>query len=165
MVAGRRRLPQALQLAVLIFLVPMSACGARTKMADFTFHDLSGSARGIADLAGRPAVLVFWRSDCGPCLVEFQGLADLQDAARPGRLVTVAVEDSSSARETLSRMKFSPAHAWMVDGTPERVLSAFADGPPRLPLAVAVDSRGLLCKRHIGLLGSNRVRKWMHQCS
>ncbi|MBE7220379.1 MAG: hypothetical protein INR64_18075, partial [Caulobacteraceae bacterium] len=36
-----------------------------------------------------PDVLLFWRADCGPCLLELSDLAALRAAARPGRVTPV----------------------------------------------------------------------------
>lgn len=116
-------------------------------------------------LAGHPAVLLFWRSDCAPCRLELGGLAGLEAAAGPGQLVTVALEEPGAARATLDTMTRKPSEAWVADRPAADVLVAFNGQPPRLPLAVALDSRGRVCERHLGLLGTDRVRQWVRECS
>jgi len=128
-------------------------------------RDLGGAPRALSSLSGHPAILLFWRSDCAPCRLELSHLADLQAAAKPGRLVTIALEDASAARSTLAKMAPEPQIAWIADGDPAAVLVAFNGAPPRLPLAVALTSAGRRCERHVGLLGTDRVQQWVRECS
>ncbi|MBQ9837811.1 MAG: TlpA family protein disulfide reductase, partial [Oscillospiraceae bacterium] len=37
---------------------------------DFTFYHLDGSAANLSDYFGKPMVLNFWSSNCGPCRSE-----------------------------------------------------------------------------------------------
>jgi thiol-disulfide isomerase/thioredoxin len=130
-----------------------------------SFHDVGGAARSISALAGHPAVLLFWRSDCAPCRLELGYLAGLEAAARPGRLVAIALEDAASARSTIARLPQPPTDAWVADRPAAEVLVAFNGQPPRLPLAVSLDRNGRVCQRHVGLLGTDRVHQWVRQCS
>lgn len=128
------------------------------------FTDDAGRPHQLSDLAGRPAVLVFWRSDCGPCLIELKSIGRLQDAARPARLITIAVQPRGTALPAAARLKLPAGQAWTAQGDPAAVLTAFNGPPPRLPLAIAITAKGQVCDRRLGLLGTDRVAEWAHRC-
>jgi hypothetical protein len=157
-----RRKSGALAFALAMALGAFSA--RATTVSEVRLGDISGGARKLSALTGRPAVLLFWRSDCAPCLIELQGLAGLQAAAAPAPVVTIALEAPASAALALRKMGVAPQRAWWSKTEARQTLLAFGPAPPRLPLAIALDSRGSVCAQHVGLLGTDRVRQWEKQC-
>jgi thiol-disulfide isomerase/thioredoxin len=150
---------------VLALVLAFGASGAQAAaISDVRFEALDGGPRSLAALRGKPAVLLFWRSDCAPCLIELRGLSGLQAAAAPAPVVTVALEAPASATQGLRKMGVAPDRAWLSRTEASLTLLAFGPAPARLPLAVALDSRGAVCAQHVGLLGTDRVRQWMKQC-
>jgi len=111
-----------------------------------------------------PAVALFWRADCGPCLLELKGLAALRAAAAPVRVYTVALDSPRVAKQRLETLGVDQGLALAALDAPESVLAAYSDGAPRLPLAVAIARTGEICARHVGLLGTDRVRAWARSC-
>jgi thiol-disulfide isomerase/thioredoxin len=148
-------------------LLLLSGCGAPRSSPAFT--DLSGRARSLADLKGHPAVLVFWRSDCGPCQIELKAVEGMEQAAAPAPLVTVALQDRATAAAYLKTLPKQPRTTFVAPAATnadvEKILLAWGGEPPRLPLAVAINARGSICRRHSGLLGTDRITDWVRQCS
>lgn len=116
-------------------------------------------------LSGRPTILVFWRADCAPCLVELGHLRQLEAASGHACLALVALDDAPTARAKLKAMGLAPRHAWRLRDDPAATLSALGRGAPRLPLSAAYDSAGRACGLRIGLLGVDQVRDWARACS
>lgn len=141
----------------------LTACSGSSPSAVPKFRDLYGEGP-VRTLEG-PAIVVLWRSDCAPCVVELAGIGELERAARPAPVIAAALEDDVTARDFLERRDIVPRHAWRVVGEPAKVLTDVGGPPPRLPLAFAVRRDGSLCRRHSGLLGTDRVREWVKQCS
>lgn len=151
-------------LSVLLLAVALAGPSAASPR-NLRLADLDGTPRSLASLAGRPVVVVLWRSDCGPCLVELQGLAGLQAAAAPARLVTLSLDDTAAAaRRALAKLGVAPQFAWRALEPGGKVLTDFNGPPPRLPLAVALDRKGAICARRLGLLGTERAQAWARQC-
>lgn len=122
-------------------------------------------AMPLSALNGQPHVVLLWRSDCAPCLIELQNFAALEAATGAGRLVTIAIEPVGQARQTLHQFNVPPHPAFVAQGDATVFLEAISDGGRRLPLALALDRRGHICARHVGLLGTDLARAWIRQCS
>ena len=143
----------------------MGAATAAFATPDIQARDLEGRQRTLAQLAGRPSVLILFRSDCGPCLLELRNIKEIKAAAGGAHLVLLAVEDMDGARRFLLRSQLPYSDLWAAGATPSEVLVKLNGAPPRLPLAVALDRAGAICARHLGLLGTDRVRDWVRRCS
>jgi hypothetical protein len=109
-----------------------------------------------------PSVLLFWRTDCAPCLLELRNLPELTRAARPGRLVLIALQPRDELARGLRRL--GPVQTWRAMEDPASVLVRFGGKPPSLPLAVALDPKGKVCRVRHGLLGRNIVAEWIKAC-
>jgi thiol-disulfide isomerase/thioredoxin len=118
-----------------------------------------------AAMKGRARVLVLWRADCGPCLLELENLKALEAAAGPADLVLVALDSPDVAQDKLRALGVKPRRLWYALDDNARVLTAMGGPPPRLPLAVALDRQGRICARRTGLLGTDIVKQWVSRCS
>jgi hypothetical protein len=145
----------------LIAAVPLLSAAAPSRQV---FTDGDGQRHRLTDLAGRPAILVFWRSDCGPCLIELKNIQQLRAAAQPARLITIAIQPHTAGLAADGSPALPAAENWSANGDPAAVLTAFNGAPPRLPLAVALTAGTKICDRHLGLLGTDRVAEWARRC-
>lgn len=98
---------------------------------DLALADLDGNPVRLADLRGRPVVLNFWASWCGPCVEEFPLLRDAAARHADEGLAIVGVvfrDRSEAARDFIARN----GGTWPSAMDPgERVASAYGIlGPP-----------------------------------
>ena len=69
---------------------------------DFTVYDAQGKAVSLSDYFGKPIVLNFWASWCGPCQME---MPDFQDAflELDGQVQFLMVNMTDGGRETVDK--------------------------------------------------------------
>ena len=58
---------------------------------DFIVKDMNGATVRLADFHGRPIILNFWATWCGPCRSEIPEFMELADQYKDRRLVVVGV--------------------------------------------------------------------------
>lgn len=143
-------------LAVLAWRVlgPASAPGAviGAPAPQFALADLDGNPVRLSDLRGRPVIVNFWASWCGPCVAEFPLLQRaLADHRADGLAIVGVVFDdrSEAARAFLQRMGTNwPA---VMDPNAE-VANAYGISAP--PASFFIDRQGRIAGREIGQLSS-----------
>ena len=115
---------------------------------DFVLADLNGNPVRLADLRGRPVVLNFWASWCGPCVEELPLLREAAAAHAGEGLAVVGIvfrDRSEAARDFMARN----GATWPAAMDPgDRVASAYGIlGPPETYF-IARD--GTIAARQIG---------------
>src|SRR5687767_4478057 len=134
---------------VLLARAPISSPAAQGSVApDFALADLDGNPIRLSDLRGRPVVLNFWASWCGPCVEEFPLLQAAADRHAADGLVVIGVvfQDRSSAARNFMARNGATWQAAMDPG--ERVASAYGIlGPPE---TFFIDRDGIIEARQIG---------------
>jgi cytochrome c biogenesis protein CcmG/thiol:disulfide interchange protein DsbE len=108
-----------------------SATAVGNPAPDFSLADLDGNPVRLADLRGRPVILNFWASWCGPCVEEFPLLRDAATTHADDGLVVVGVvyrDRSEAARDFMARN----GGTWAAAMDPgDRVADAYGViGPP-----------------------------------
>jgi thiol-disulfide isomerase/thioredoxin len=83
--------------ALLALLAAAALCAAPPK-ADLTLQDAAGRKVRLRDLRGKPVVLNFWATWCGPCNAEMPMLAEMEKlyAARGVVFIAASLDDAKT---------------------------------------------------------------------
>jgi cytochrome c biogenesis protein CcmG/thiol:disulfide interchange protein DsbE len=121
----------ALGLVLLQRMPAASPTSVGSLAPDFVLADLDGNPVRLADLRGRPVILNFWASWCGPCVEEFPLLREAAAAHADEGLAIVGIvfrDRSEAARDFMARN----GGTWPAAMDPgDRVATAYGIlGPP-----------------------------------
>jgi cytochrome c biogenesis protein CcmG/thiol:disulfide interchange protein DsbE len=173
---GRGRLPRTYYAAAALVPILLLAAWGALQLArpaapsialigqpapGFVLADLNGNPLRLEDLRGRPVIVNFWASWCGPCVEEFPLLLSAATAHRADGLAVVGIvfrDRSEAARGFMSRMGATwPAAMDPGDG----VAAQFGIiGPPD---TFFIDRNGLVVGRQIGQLSSADLQRGLNQ--
>jgi cytochrome c biogenesis protein CcmG, thiol:disulfide interchange protein DsbE len=138
------------------FLLTRGPAGTPTTIGssapDFVLADLDGNPLRLADLRGRPVVVNFWASWCGPCVEEFPLLRDAAARHADDGLAVVGIvwRDRSEAARDFMRRNGATWAAAMDPG--ERVARDYGIlGPPE---TYFIGRDGTIVARQIGQISS-----------
>jgi cytochrome c biogenesis protein CcmG/thiol:disulfide interchange protein DsbE len=173
---GSGRLPRAWYLAAAIApLLILAAWGALllarsgvppvVRVGDlapaFSLADLDGNPVRLADLRGRPVIVNFWASWCGPCVEEFPMLTSAAAAHETDGLAIVGVvfqDRSEAARAFMARM----GATWPGAMDPgDAIATRFGIIWP--PVTFFIDRDGIVVGRQIGQLSAADLDRGLAQ--
>ncbi|HEX6127483.1 MAG TPA: redoxin domain-containing protein, partial [Candidatus Limnocylindria bacterium] len=117
---------------------------------DFALADLDGNPIRLSELRGRPVVVNFWASWCGPCVDEFPLLDEAARSHAPDGLAVIGIvfrDNSEAARTFMQRM----GAAWPAAMDPgEAIAERYGIyGPPE---TFFIDRDGIVTARQVGPL-------------
>jgi cytochrome c biogenesis protein CcmG/thiol:disulfide interchange protein DsbE len=127
----------------------------------FVLADLDGNPVSLAHLRGRPVIVNFWASWCGPCVEEFPLLSAAAAAHEAEGLAVVGIvfrDRSEAARDFLARM----GATWPSAMDPgEAVATRFGIISP--PDSFFIDRQGVVVGRQIGQLSAADLERGLAQ--
>jgi len=147
---------------------PASVIGKQ--LPDLEVRDVRLKALKLTDFKGKPAIITFWASWCGPCVKEMPILQKLMDEYK-GKLQTLAIAVQEDRRASMRFIKDHPQYKFTFlieltageNGTP---LQAFF-GVEGIPVGLFVDAQGNIQDRWLGFTNENefveRIRRLMGQ--
>jgi cytochrome c biogenesis protein CcmG/thiol:disulfide interchange protein DsbE len=139
--------------AFLLVRAPASSPTAIGSVApDFALADLDGNPLRLSDFRGRPVIINFWASWCGPCVEEFPLLREAASRHADDGLVVIGIvwrDRSEAARDFMARNDATWAAA-MDPG--ERVAGDYGIlGPPETHF---IGRDGTIVARQIGQISA-----------
>jgi thiol-disulfide isomerase/thioredoxin len=141
-----------------------NASGGRLEAAntapDFNLADLDGNQVRLSDYVGRPVLINFWATWCGPCEIEMPIIEDAYQAHQSDGLAVLAVavdDDPESVRGFFAEreLTFLPL---LDDGSVSSTYQVFG-----LPTSYFVSADGRIVAVHMGLLTEDRIEEYLAQ--
>jgi len=127
-----------------------------------SWQTLDGSHTGLAALRGRPVLLNYWASWCGPCIREMPVLDAFAAAqgASGVQVLGVAMDHETSVREFLGRVPVSYPIALEEPGVAD---SSVVMGNNRsvLPFSVLIDADGRVRAQKFGDFSAAGLQSWV----
>ncbi len=129
-----------------------------SRAPDFTLATLDGESIHLEALRGRPVLLNFWASWCGPCELE---MPDIQARADrwEGQLFVLGInydEPQTDAQAFVDRMGIT--FPILLDEGKRVSRQYLVQG---LPTTVILDSGGVVRIRHVGLLTGDQLDQYL----
>jgi len=138
-----------------VYLQPGEAPMDGRPAPDLALALFSGETLHLGDLRGRPAVVAFWASWCGPCRQEAPVLARVwRDYRDRVAFVGVAVEDETS-RARAYLQEFGLAFPAGLDGHGTLAQTFGVEG---IPAKYFLDREGRLVRRFVGPIPEQTLR-------
>ena len=129
------------------------------KMPDFTVYDQAGNAVKLSDFLGKPVVLNFWASWCGPCRSEMPAFESAYQQS--GEDIIFLMVNATGGRETLSSAKAflqSSGYTFPVLFDTE-MDAAITYQVYSLPTTYFIDAEGYLVNHAIGALSESKLQR------
>ncbi len=114
---------------------------------DFSMVLLEGEKLTLSELRGRPVILDFWATWCGPCIVSLPTLMELNEQFA-GKVELIAVnqqEDPEEVREFVASRLWKLRVGLDHDGSLNRMFGVNA-----IPYTLILDSKGVVRHVHVG---------------
>jgi len=133
---------------------------APTPAPDFTMYDLDGNPHKLSDFRGRPVILNFWASWCGPCKME---MPDFQTAYEEHAdsihfLIVNLTDGSQETVESASSYIASQGYTFPVYYDTD-MEGAYAYGVNAVPVSYFIDSDGNFVAWAQGALSADMLQQ------
>ena len=159
-------------LHLIVFALSLTLCGTRAgaaEMDSLSFVELSGeqmeetAPATLGMLAGREALIAFWRSDFASCLREMTILPQIAEDNPSLTIVLISLQGAEYTRKYLHAMPDN-IHVLVAKDDGKEVLKAFGNETRAMPFSVVLHADGSVCERRYGLLGTDIVKEWAKTC-
>ncbi|MCG6872868.1 MAG: TlpA family protein disulfide reductase [Gammaproteobacteria bacterium] len=127
---------------------------------DFSLPDLDGELHAISAWRGKPLLVNFWATWCGPCREEIPLLVDT-DRSRGEYLqvLGVAIDNPDAVREFAK--EFSIRYPNLIAEMGASALLASHGNPAgALPFTLLLDAEGVVLEHKLGALSSDEINAW-----
>lgn len=133
--------------------------GKPAPQIQFTAFD--GQPMDLQEQRGKPVVINFWASWCGPCRQEAKVLENLWNAYRDQDVVFIGVDiqdSDSDARAFISEFGVTYPNGMDVDG---RITIDY--GVIGIPVTFLVDRDGIVTRRWVGGVRKSQMTPWLDE--
>lgn len=123
---------------------------------DFELSDLDGKMVKLSDFKGRPVLVNFWATWCGPCKIEMPWFIDLKKKyeGQGFEIIGIAMEDTEN--EKISEFTKKMGVNYVILKGKNAVADAYGD-VQGLPTSFYLDREGKIVAQHAGLVSRSVI--------
>lgn len=142
--------------------VVASASPAASPVANLyaqSLNDLEGEPQPLAQWKGKPLLVNFWATWCGPCVREMPELAHLaaEDGGKRFNVIGIGIDSVTNMSEFAAKMKIAyPLYVGGMGGT--ELSRGFGNTNGGLPYTVLIGADGQVIKTYLGELKFDELR-------
>ncbi len=141
----------ALAVAALTGPAARESWAADAQAPMFSVRALDGKMLRLSDYRGRPVILDFWATWCGPCKASMPHLTTLQGRYRDRGLVVIGLSVDDGDPQKVRRFADRLGIGFRVAMADEKVLDLY--GPIRaIPTTFFINRRGEVVRRVVGYI-------------
>ena len=127
---------------------------------DFTVYDLDGNTHRLSDFQGKPVILNFWASWCGPCKME---MPDLEKAYQEygDRIQFMLVDLTDGSQETVEKASaFIKEQGYTFPVFYDTAMEgAYAYGVSGIPVTYFINSEGVFVAYYQGAMSADILQQ------
>jgi thiol-disulfide isomerase/thioredoxin len=128
-----------------------------------TGPNLDGQPLALADYAGKPVVLNFWASWCGPCAKEAPQIQAVAQAYKDRvQVLGVNIQDKITNAKTFER-DLGITYPSFYDPAVKLAASFRGIAPQALPTTLVLDAEHRVAVRHFGAVTAAQLRSYLDQ--
>jgi thiol-disulfide isomerase/thioredoxin len=122
----------------------------------FTLVNLEGKKVSLADYKGRPVVVNFWATWCGPCKLEMPWFEEFRQKYQAQGFEILGIAEDDAAKDEIAKTAKKAAVTYPILLTDGKVAPAYG-GVDMLPTSFYVDRKGLVVTETVGLASKDEV--------
>ncbi len=105
---------------------------------------------------------IFFRSDCPPCLQEIKIVPEIAKEHQELHIEIISLDGVLHDPHVPEKFP-SNVHLYAA-ANGEHEMTGFGNRNFALPFSVFISGDGKICRRHYGILGTERVTRWLKLC-
>jgi thiol-disulfide isomerase/thioredoxin len=133
---------------------------AVTSLYSQSLNDLAGKPQSLSQWKGKPLLVNFWATWCGPCVQEMPELSALAAGEATGKfnVIGIGIDSPSNIAEFAAKYKISyPLYVAGMGGT--ELSRSFGNSAGGLPYTVLIGADGQVRKTYLGRLKFDELRR------
>jgi peroxiredoxin len=128
----------------------------------FSLRTVDGKPVRLSDLRGRPVILDFWATWCGPCKSSMPHLSAMQSRFRDQGLVVLGLSMDDEDPQVVKRFADRLGLTFAVAVADDHMLDVY--GPIRaLPTTVYISRKGEIVRRVVGYIDEETMESYVRE--